>query len=74
VPANVYGYASIVAYALHQASAPGATPDVPGTGPLQNLTATHFENPLIILIVSMVSGALAGYLSAQLAKVMTRKA
>jgi len=71
VPANVYGYASIVAYALHQASAPGATPDVPGTGPLQNL---HFENPLIILIVSMVSGALAGYLSGQLAKVMTRKA
>lgn len=35
VPANVYGYASIVAYALHQASAPGATPDMPGTGPLQ---------------------------------------
>ena len=74
VPANVYGYASIVAYALHQASAPGATPDVPGTGPLQNLTAANFANPLVILIVSMVIGALAGYLSGQLAKVMTRKA
>jgi Protein of unknown function (DUF1097) len=73
VPANVYGYASIVAYALHQASAPGATPDVPGTGPLQNLTAANFENPLNILIVSMVIGALAGYLSGQLAKMMTRK-
>jgi hypothetical protein len=73
VPANVYGYASIVAYALHQASAPGPTPDVPGTGPLQNLTAANFENPLTILIVSMVIGALAGYLSGQLAKVMTRK-
>ena len=73
VPANVYGYASIVAYALHQASAPGPTADVPGTGPLQNLTAANFANPLTILIVSMVIGALAGYLSGQLAKVMTRK-
>ena len=39
----------------------------------QNLTAANFENPLVILIVSMVIGALAGYLSGQLAKVMTRK-
>ena len=69
VPANVYGYASIVAYALHQA----AKPDAPGTGPLENLTAANFANPLVILIVSMVIGALAGYLSGQLAKVMTRK-
>ena len=71
VPANVYGYASIVAYALPSGR---ATPDVPGTGPLQNLTAASFENPVVILIVSMVIGALAGYLSGQLAKVMTRKA
>ncbi|MGH8583789.1 MAG: DUF1097 domain-containing protein [Gammaproteobacteria bacterium] len=74
VPANVYGYSSIVAYALHQASAPGATPDVPGTGPLQNLIAVNFENPLVILIVSMVIGALAGFLSGQVANVITRKA
>ncbi|MGH8568533.1 MAG: hypothetical protein ACREXU_11075 [Gammaproteobacteria bacterium] len=39
----------------------------------KHLTAANFENPLIILIVSMVIGALAGYLSGQLAKVMTRK-
>src|SRR6267378_7496152 len=32
VAADVYGYAEIVGYSLHQPSAP------PGTGPLQNLT------------------------------------
>ena len=59
VPANVYGYAAIVGYSLHQANA------------LQNLGSANFANPLILLIVSMVIGALLGYLSGQLAKALT---
>ena len=51
VPANVYGYAATVAYSLHQPSQAGA-------GPLENLTAASFENPLPLLIVSMVLGAM----------------
>src|SRR5215472_16184104 len=65
VPANVYGYAALVGYSLHQPSAP------PATGPLQNLTAVSFANPLILLIVSFVIGAILGYLSGQLAKALT---
>src|SRR5882724_3515951 len=56
VPANVYGYAAVVGYSLHQASAAGATPDAPGTGPLFSLTSPSFANPLVLLIVSMVLG------------------
>ena len=64
VPANVYGYAALVAYSLHQPSA------APATGPLQNLVSPSFANPLVLLIVSMVIGALFGYASDQLAKVL----
>jgi hypothetical protein len=74
VPANVYGYAATVAYSLHQPSAPAAGAGQMGTGPLQNLGAASFANPLVLLIVSMVIGALFGYLSGQLAKVLTRSA
>jgi hypothetical protein len=74
VPANVYGYASTVAYSVHQASAAGATPDVAGTGPLFNLTAANFANPLVLLIVSMVLGAILGYISGQLAGALGKKA
>jgi Protein of unknown function (DUF1097) len=68
VPANVYGYAALVAYSMHQPSA------APSTGPLQNLTAGSFANPLVLLIVSMVVGALFGYASGQLAEGLTKKA
>lgn len=74
VPANVYGYAATVAYSLHQPSAAGATPDVMGTGPLQSLAAPSFANPLVLLIVSMVLGAVFGYVSGQLAGVLGKKA
>ena len=67
VPANVYGYAALVAYSLHQPSA------APATGPLQNLVSPSFANPLVLLIVSMVIGALFGYASDQLAKVLPTK-
>jgi hypothetical protein len=73
VPANVYGYASTVAYSLHQASAAGATPDARGTGPLQNLTTAGLDNPLVLLIISMVIGAVAGHLSGMLSKAITKK-
>ncbi len=67
VPANVYGYACTVAYSLHQPSADGA-------GPLPNLASPNFENPLVLLIVSMVMGALFGYASGRLSKVLTKEA
>jgi hypothetical protein len=68
VPANVYGYAAIVGYSLHQPSTP------PSTGPLQNLTAASFANPLILLIVSLVIGALFGFASNKLSGVLPKKA
>ena len=69
VPANVYGYASTVAYSLHQ-----ATDAESGTGPLANLASGSFQNPLVLLIVSMVIGALFGFVSAKLAGAMTKEA
>jgi len=62
VPANVYGYAAVVGYSLHQPAA------------LQNLAAPGFANPLILLIVSMVVGAVFGYLSGELTKVLKGRA
>ncbi|OGV72857.1 MAG: hypothetical protein A3B82_00750 [Methylophilales bacterium RIFCSPHIGHO2_02_FULL_57_10] len=60
VPANVYGYAAIVAYSLQ-------TPTAEGAGPLASLTAVSFANPLILLSVSYVAGAVLGMLSGKLA-------
>jgi Protein of unknown function (DUF1097) len=68
VPANVYGYAAIVGYSLHQPSSP------PSTGPLNNLTAASFGNPLILIVVSVVVGALFGYASGKLSGALTKKA
>ena len=69
VPANVYGYASTVAYSLHQATDAEA-----GMGPLANLASGSFQNPLVLLIVSMVIGAIFGFLSGKLAGAMTKEA
>jgi Protein of unknown function (DUF1097) len=74
VPANVYGYAATVAYSLHQPSAAGVTPDVAGSGPLFSLTAPNFANPLVLLIVSMVLGAIFGFVSGKVAGALTKKA
>ena len=68
VPANVYGYASTVAYSLHQATDAEA-----GTGPLANLGSVGFQNPLMLLIVSMVIGALFGWASGKFAGVLTKE-
>src|ERR1700691_4565016 len=67
VPANVYGYAAIVAYALHQPSAD------PGVGPLKNLTSGSFANPLILLILSLILGAVFGMFSGKLAGALTKR-
>ena len=69
VPAQVYGYAATVAYSLHQASDPAA-----GTGPLASLASPSFANPLVLLIVSFVLGAIFGLLSGKLAGALTKKA
>ena len=68
VPANVYGYAATVAYSLHQATDAEA-----GTGPLANLASVSFQNPLVLLIVSMVVGALFGFVSGKLAGALTKE-
>jgi len=62
VPANVYGYAAVVGYSLHQPAA------------LEKLALPGFANPLILLIVSMVVGAVLGYLSGELTKVLKGRA
>jgi hypothetical protein len=61
VPANVYGYAATVAYSLTKTAAPDAV------GPLQSLMAVNMTNPLILLSVSMVAGAIFGMVSGKVA-------
>ena len=56
VPVNVYGYAALVAYSLHQPSA------APATGPMQNLASPSFANPLVLMVI----GALSGFAADQL--------
>jgi hypothetical protein len=63
VPNNVYGYAATVAYAL-------SVPTVDGVGPLASLTVPSFANPVILLSVSYVAGALFGLASGKLAGVL----
>ena len=95
VPANVYGYAATVAFALqtHFAApaitAPaGATPEVTAafdelakslgaavaSDPLANLASPSTANPLVIMIISMVLGALFGLVSAKVAGAIGKKA
>lgn len=63
VPANVYGYAATVAYAL-------CTPTANGVGPLASLTMPSMANPVILLSVSYVLGAILGMASGKLAGVL----
>ncbi len=60
VPANVYGYAALVGYTLSK----GATGD---------LTAGSFANPLVLMAISFIIGALFGYVSGQLTGVLAAK-
>jgi len=48
IPAQVYGFASTIAYALMKGG---------------NVTAASLENPVAVIILSMIIGALLGYVS-----------
>jgi len=61
VPANVYGYASVVGYSL------------PLLGTADILTSAGITNPLILLIISMVGGAIFGLISGKVAGALTAK-
>jgi hypothetical protein len=60
VPANVYGFASVVAYTL-------------SSGKLDDLTATSGANPLSLVIASAIGGVIFGYLMGQLANAIKAK-
>lgn len=60
VPANVYGYAATVAYALQ-------TPTADGQGPLASLMAMNLSNPTLLISLSVVLGAVFGMLSGKVA-------
>jgi hypothetical protein len=54
IPAQVYGFASVVAYTLMK--------DAAGS-----LTAGSMENPVVVIILSMIIGAVFGYVSEKVA-------
>jgi hypothetical protein len=53
VPANVYGYATLLGYTL-------------SAGKLDALTAADNTNPLLLIVISSILGAILGYLMGQL--------
>ena len=57
VPANVYGYAALVGYTL-------------SAGKLDVLTVGDNSNPLFLIVISSILGAVLGYLMGQLAGVL----
>jgi Protein of unknown function (DUF1097) len=54
IPAQVYGFASVVAYTLMKDAA-------------SSLTAVSLENPVVVVILSMIIGVVFGYVSEKLA-------
>lgn len=52
IPAQVYGFASVVAYALMKGG---------------SMTAASMENPVVVIILSMIIGAVFGYVSEKVA-------
>jgi len=60
IPAMVYGYASVAAFFLLSANA--------------NVTAADFTNPLVAVVVSMVIGAVLGWISQKIGVAMAAKA
>lgn len=59
IPASVYGFASIAAFALLSS----------GTN---NLFAPSIDSPVAIVILSLIAGAIFGYVSEKLAGALTR--
>jgi hypothetical protein len=66
VPANVYGFAGTAAYALQ-------TPTANDVGPLASLTSPSLSNPVVILALSYVIGALFGMASGKIAAALTKE-
>ena len=65
IPASVYGYASTVAFFLLTAQAKA----------IAMLTDIDYHtNPLLLIVLSMVAGALFGFASAKLAGALAKKA
>ena len=62
IPASVYGYASVAAYML-----------LGGKLNTVALTSASFENPLIIISVSLIVGALFGIASGKLGSAMAQE-
>ena len=62
IPAQVYGFASVVALTLM------------GTDGPANLTAASLANPVIVIILSMIVGAVFGYVSEKLAGMLVGSA
>ena len=60
VPANVYGFAMVVAYTL-------------SAGKLAAVTDIGATNPLVLVILSAIAGVILGYLMGQLAGVLKAK-
>jgi hypothetical protein len=52
IPAQVYGFASVAAYALMKGG---------------SMTAASLENPVVVIILSMIIGAVFGYVSEKVA-------
>jgi hypothetical protein len=59
VPANVYGFAAVVAYTVSS-----------GKEAMGALTAPSMANPVLLIAISMVIGAILGYASEQLAGIL----
>ena len=63
IPASVLGYAATFAFYLQ-------TPDVMV---FDVLTGGHFGNPTLVIALSLVTGAIYGWLAGQLGNVLTKK-
>jgi hypothetical protein len=59
IPAMVYGYASVAAFGLLSSTA--------------DVTAGNFTNPVVTIIVSMVVGAILGYISEKIGVALAKK-
>ncbi len=60
VPANIYGFAMVVAYTL-------------SAGKLADIATVGAANPLVLVILSAIAGVILGYLMGQFAGVLKAK-
>ena len=63
MPARVYGYAAVFAFLLQ----------TPETLTKEKLMAMGMGNAFLIVVISMIMGALFGFISGKLAAAMTTK-